>query len=106
LQGCDYLINFDIHWNPVRISQRFGRIDRINSRTEVIQLVNFWPEKHKRQYQHRQKTPPAPFLHGVYFCKWQIDILRKKMQNGNQFNRQVEMNGEIRRLMTLKVKNY
>lgn len=43
LQDCDYLINYDIHWNPVRIIQRFGRIDRIGSRNKVIQLVNFWP---------------------------------------------------------------
>lgn len=44
LQDCDYLINYDIHWNPVRIIQRFGRIDRIGSRNAVIQLVNFWPD--------------------------------------------------------------
>ena len=44
LQDCDYLVNYDIHWNPVRITQRFGRIDRIGSRNEVIQLVNFWPD--------------------------------------------------------------
>lgn len=44
LQDCDYLINYDIHWNPVRIIQRFGRIDRIGSRYKVIQLVNFWPD--------------------------------------------------------------
>lgn len=44
LQDCDYLINYDIHWNPVRIIQRFGRIDRIGSRNEYIQLVNFWPD--------------------------------------------------------------
>lgn len=44
LQDCDYLINFDIHWNPVRIIQRFGRIDRIGSRNAQIQLVNFWPD--------------------------------------------------------------
>ena len=44
LQDCDYLINYDIHWNPVRIIQRFGRIDRIGSRNKVIQLVNFWPD--------------------------------------------------------------
>ena len=44
LQDCDYLINYDIHWNPVRIIQRFGRIDRIGSRNEVIQLVNYWPD--------------------------------------------------------------
>jgi len=43
LQDCDYLINYDIHWNPVRIVQRFGRIDRIGSQNTVIQLVNFWP---------------------------------------------------------------
>lgn len=44
LQDCDYLINYDIHWNPVRIIQRFGRIDRIGSRNDCIQLVNFWPD--------------------------------------------------------------
>ena len=43
LQDCDYLINYDIHWNPVRIIQRFGRIDRIGSQNDKIQLVNFWP---------------------------------------------------------------
>lgn len=44
LQDCDYLVNYDIHWKPVRIIQRFGRIDRIGSRNKVIQLVNFWPD--------------------------------------------------------------
>ncbi len=44
LQDCDFLLNYDIHWNPVRIIQRFGRIDRIGSRNTVIQLVNFWPD--------------------------------------------------------------
>lgn len=44
LQDCDYCINYDIHWNPVRIIQRFGRIDRIGSKNNVIQLVNFWPD--------------------------------------------------------------
>ncbi len=44
LQDCDYLVNYDIHWNPVRIIQRFGRIDRIGSRNAKIQLVNFWPD--------------------------------------------------------------
>jgi hypothetical protein len=44
LQDCDYVINYDIHWNPVRIIQRFGRIDRIGSRNDNIQLVNFWPD--------------------------------------------------------------
>ena len=44
LQDCDYLVNYDIHWNPVRIIQRFGRIDRIGSSNKAIQLVNFWPD--------------------------------------------------------------
>ncbi|MGZ4953750.1 MAG: helicase-related protein [Methylobacter sp.] len=44
LQDCDYLINYDIHWNPVRIIQRFGRIDRIGSQNASIQLVNYWPD--------------------------------------------------------------
>ncbi len=44
LQDCDYLVNYDIHWNPVRIIQRFGRIDRIGSKNECIQLVNYWPD--------------------------------------------------------------
>ena len=50
LQDCDYLINYDIHWNPVRIIQRFGRIDRIGSRNARIQLVNFWPDMDLDEY--------------------------------------------------------
>lgn len=50
LQDCDYLINYDIHWNPVRIIQRFGRIDRIGSRNEYIQLVNYWPDMTLDEY--------------------------------------------------------
>ena len=50
LQDCDYLVNYDIHWNPVRIIQRFGRIDRIGSRNDVIQLVNFWPDMTLEEY--------------------------------------------------------
>ena len=50
LQDCDYVVNYDIHWNPVRIIQRFGRIDRLGSRNEVIQLVNFWPNMELDEY--------------------------------------------------------
>lgn len=50
LQDADCLINYDIHWNPVRIIQRFGRIDRIGSRNEKIQLINFWPTDDLNQY--------------------------------------------------------
>lgn len=50
LQDCDYLINYDIHWNPVRIIQRFGRIDRLGSVNDKIQLVNFWPNLELDEY--------------------------------------------------------
>jgi ERCC4-related helicase len=50
LQDCDYLINYDIHWNPVRIIQRFGRIDRIGSINDAVQLVNFWPTDDLNKY--------------------------------------------------------
>ncbi|NCC34051.1 MAG: ATP-dependent helicase, partial [Chloroflexia bacterium] len=50
LQDCDYLVNYDIHWNPVRIIQRFGRIDRIGSQSPVVQMVNFWPTDDLNKY--------------------------------------------------------
>lgn len=50
LQDCDFLINYDIHWNPVRLIQRFGRIDRIGSTNNVIQMVNFWPNIKIEEY--------------------------------------------------------
>ena len=50
LQDCDTLINYDIHWNPVRVIQRFGRIDRICSINPSVQLVNFWPTQYLDKY--------------------------------------------------------
>jgi hypothetical protein len=50
LQDCDYVVNYDIHWNPVRIIQRFGRIDRLGSRNQCVQLVNFWPNMELDEY--------------------------------------------------------
>ena len=50
LQDCDTVVNYDIHWNPVRIIQRFGRVDRIGSRNESVQLVNFWPDIALNEY--------------------------------------------------------
>lgn len=50
LQDCDYLVNYDIHWNPVRIIQRFGRIDRIGSINHTVQLINFWPTDDLNKY--------------------------------------------------------
>jgi len=62
LQDCDTIVNYDIHWNPVRIIQRFGRIDRIGSRNDAIQLVNFWPTGNLDKYiklQHRVEARMA-----------------------------------------------
>ena len=50
LQDCDFLVNYDIHWNPVRIIQRFGRIDRIGSINNAVQMVNFWPTENLDNY--------------------------------------------------------
>ena len=50
LQDCDYIVNYDIHWNPVRIIQRYGRVDRLGSKNEAIQLVNFWPNMELDEY--------------------------------------------------------
>ncbi|NAW01368.1 C-terminal helicase domain-containing protein, partial [Salmonella sp. hn-h4] len=50
LQDCDMMVNYDIHWNPVRIVQRFGRVDRIGSTNQRIQLVNYWPDMDLDKY--------------------------------------------------------
>ena len=50
LQDCDFVVNYDIHWNPVRIIQRFGRIDRLGSKNDTIQLINFWPNMELDEY--------------------------------------------------------
>ena len=63
LQDCDYLINYDIHWNPVRIIQRFGRIDRIGSSNQVIQLVNFWPNINLDDYINLKNRVAVSYTH-------------------------------------------
>jgi len=50
LQDCDYVVNYDIHWNPVRVIQRFGRIDRLGSINSTVHLVNFWPTENLDHY--------------------------------------------------------
>jgi hypothetical protein len=55
LQDCDYVVNYDIHWNPVRIVQRFGRIDRLGSENKKIQLMNFWPNLELEEYINLEK---------------------------------------------------
>ena len=50
LQDCDTVLNYDIHWNPVRLIQRFGRIDRIGSRSQAVRMVNYWPTEDMEEY--------------------------------------------------------
>ena len=69
LQDCDYLVNYDIHWNPVRIIQRFGRIDRIGSKNARIQLVNFWPDMDLDEYINLKvacRNPHEDFRHDLH----------------------------------------
>ena len=62
LQDCDTLINYDIHWNPVRVIQRFGRIDRIGSINPAVQLVNFWPTQDLDKYIRFENRVEARWL--------------------------------------------
>ena len=59
LQDCDTVLNYDIHWNPVRIIQRFGRIDRIGSRNRSVRMINYWPTKDMDAYLRLQSRVEA-----------------------------------------------
>jgi len=78
LQDCDYLVNYDIHWNPVRIIQRFGRIDRIGSMNDCIQLVNFWPNMELDEYINLEAR--------VSGCMVLLDISATGEENIIEFN--------------------
>ncbi len=77
LQDCDYLINYDIHWNPVRIIQRFGRIDRIGSDNKEIQLVNFWPSKNLDFYLKLKKRVEARMVATILSSTGDENILKE-----------------------------
>ena len=76
LQDCDFLINYDIHWNPVRIIQRFGRIDRIGSVNESITLVNFWPDITLDNYIHLKQRVENRMMIGVMASTGDDNILK------------------------------
>jgi hypothetical protein len=95
LQDCDWLINYDIHWNPVRIIQRFGRIDRIGSPNERIQLVNFWPNIELEEYINLEQRVSGKMV--------LLDISEENLieqQSGNQMN-----DLEYRRKQLLKLQD-
>ena len=88
LQDCDYLINYDIHWNPVRIIQRFGRIDRIGSRNKFIQLVNFWPDLELDDYINLKARVETRMRISVMTSTGDDDYINANEQGDLQYRRQ------------------
>jgi len=84
LQDCDWLINYDIHWNPVRIIQRFGRIDRIGSTNGSIQLVNFWPNMELEEYINLEQRVSGRMVLLDISATGEENIIEE--QSGNQMN--------------------
>jgi hypothetical protein len=84
LQDCDYLINYDIHWNPVRIIQRFGRIDRIGSPNSCVQLVNFWPNIELEEYINLEQRVSGRMVLLDISATGEENII--EYQSGNQMN--------------------
>ena len=88
LQDCDYVINYDIHWNPVRIIQRFGRIDRIGSRNQVIQLVNFWPDLSLDEYINLKNRVETRMKISVMTSTGDDDYINQEEKGDLQYRRQ------------------
>jgi hypothetical protein len=98
LQDCDWLINYDIHWNPVRIIQRFGRIDRIGSPNEQIQLVNFWPNMELEEYINLEQRVSGRMVLLDISATGEENLIEQ--QSGNQKN-----DLEYRRKQLLKLQD-
>lgn len=98
LQDCDYLINYDIHWNPVRIIQRFGRIDRIGSPNTRIQLVNFWPNLELEEYINLEQRVSGRMVLLDISATGEENLIEQ--QSGNQMN-----DLEYRRKQLLKLRD-
>lgn len=88
LQDCDYLVNYDIHWNPVRIIQRFGRIDRIGSRNECIQLVNFWPDMDLDEYINLKGRVETRMKISVMTSTGDDDLINQEEKGDLEYRRQ------------------
>lgn len=98
LQDCDWLINYDIHWNPVRIIQRFGRIDRIGSPNQCIQLVNFWPNMELDEYINLEQRVSGRMVLLDISATGEENLIEQ--QSGNQMN-----DLEYRRKQLLKLQD-
>lgn len=88
LQDCDYLVNYDIHWNPVRIIQRFGRIDRIGSKNEYIQLVNFWPDMTLDDYINLKSRVETRMKISVMTSTGDDDLINDEEKGDLEYRRQ------------------
>ena len=98
LQDCDWLINYDIHWNPVRIIQRFGRIDRLGSPNDRIQLVNFWPNMELEEYINLEQRVSGRMVLLDISATGEENLIEQ--QSGNQMN-----DLEYRRKQLLKLQD-
>jgi hypothetical protein len=98
LQDCDWLVNYDIHWNPVRIIQRFGRIDRIGSPNTQIQLVNFWPNIELEEYINLEQRVSGRMVLLDISATGEENLIEQ--QSGNQMN-----DLEYRRKQLLKLQD-
>jgi hypothetical protein len=98
LQDCDWLTNYDIHWNPVRIIQRFGRIDRIGSPNSRIQLVNFWPNMELEEYINLEQRVSGRMVLLDISATGEENLI--ELQSGNQMN-----DLEYRRKQLLKLQD-
>lgn len=98
LQDCDWLINYDIHWNPVRIIQRFGRIDRLGSPNDCIQLVNFWPNMELEEYINLEQRVSGRMVLLDVSATGEENLIQQ--QSGNQMN-----DLEYRRKQLLKLQD-
>lgn len=97
LQDCDFVINYDIHWNPVRIVQRFGRIDRIGSVNDEVQLVNFWPNLELDEYINLENRVKGRMVI--------LDISATGEENVIEYDETKEMNDlEYRKKQLVKLK--
>lgn len=88
LQDCDFLVNYDIHWNPVRIIQRFGRIDRIGSKNAEIQLVNFWPDMTLDDYINLKSRVETRMKISVMTSTGDDDLINAEEKGDLEYRRQ------------------
>lgn len=88
LQDCDYLVNYDIHWNPVRIIQRFGRVDRIGSRNSQIQLVNFWPDMDLDEYINLKGRVETRMKISIMTSTGDDDLINAEEKGGLEYRKQ------------------